>query len=244
MPQKRRPDYGIDAPGVIRNLALAGAVLIALAIWGPAKLKVGPLDLLTHAMFYWVGSVCFAEAILMLLYAKHGKFIHRDAMISRLRWRGDERVLDVGTGRGLLLIAAAKHLNAGGRASGIDIWKTSDLSGNARNRTEANLEIEGVGGRCELREEDAQKMSFANGSFDVVLSNLCLHNIASKRGRDEACRDIARVLRPGGVALISDFKNTADYAAIFRSEGLAVKRSGPDIYNTFPPLRIVEARKP
>lgn len=242
MPRSQRPDYGIDAPGVVRNLALAGVVLIAIAIWGPAKLRIGPVDVLIHAMFYWIGSVCLAEAILMLLYAKHGKFLHRDAMISGLQWRGDERVLDIGTGRGLLLIAAAKHLNSG-RAMGVDIWKASDLSRNARQRTEANLDLEGVRGKCDLLEEDARKMSFADGSFDVVLSNLCLHNIAGKGGRDQACREISRVLKRGGVALISDFKNTAEYAAIFRAEGLTVQRSGPDIFNTFPPLRIVKARK-
>jgi predicted nicotinamide N-methyase len=42
------------------------------------------------------------------------------------------QVLDVGTGRGLLLIAAAKKLSGSGRAVGIDIWKASDLSENLR----------------------------------------------------------------------------------------------------------------
>jgi cyclopropane fatty-acyl-phospholipid synthase-like methyltransferase len=43
--------------------------------------------------------------------------------------RGDETVLDVGYGRGLHLIGAAKRLTTG-KAPGVDIWQAEDLSGN------------------------------------------------------------------------------------------------------------------
>lgn len=81
---------------------------------------------------------------------------------------------------------------------------TKDLSGNALERTQANVEVEGVKDKVELRSDDARKLSFHDASFDVVLSNLCIHNIPDKQGRDQACREIARVLKPGGIALISD----------------------------------------
>ena len=45
----------------------------------------------------------------MLVYSKWGKFRHRDRMLNMIAWRGDEHVLDVGTGRGLLIIGAAKR---------------------------------------------------------------------------------------------------------------------------------------
>jgi arsenite methyltransferase len=118
-----------------------------------------------------VAVICFAEAALMLIYARVGKFRHRDRMLAQVPWRGDEHVVDIGTGRGLLLIGAAKRLTTG-RATGIDIWNPSDLSDNARYRTMRNLVAEGVADRCDLVDELAQELSLADASADVVLSNL------------------------------------------------------------------------
>jgi arsenite methyltransferase len=87
-------------------------------------------------------------------------------------------------------------------------------------------------------------MQFPDNTFDVVLSNLCLHNIPKREDRDRACREIVRVLKPGGRALISDFKNTAEYVAAFRSAGVNATRGGMDLLHTFPPLRIVDCTKP
>lgn len=234
-------DYGVDAPGVIRNLALIGVAALLLSFFVSA-VPVGELDYNLTPMFISIGVVCIAEALLMLLYAKWGKFRHRDRMLTMFHWRGNERVLDVGTGRGLMMIGAAKKLSSG-NAVGIDIWNESDLSGNVLVNTLANIEAEGVKHNTEVRNEDACSMSFADESFDVVLSNLCLHNISSKEGRVQACREIARVLKPGGTALISDFKNTAEYEETFRAAGLETIRSGANWFTTFPPLRIVKAVK-
>lgn len=238
MPAK--PDYGIDAPGVIRNLVLIGIALLAFGYvrevrLGPAVLKFGPAA-------FWTGGVLLIEAALMLVYSRWGKFRHRDRMLKHVSWRGDEQVLDVGTGRGLLLIAAAKHLTTG-KAVGIDVWKKSDLSDNRLERTQQNIAIEGVAEKTELRSEDAQKMSFPDASFDLVVSNLCLHNIPTAAGREQACHEIARVLKPGGVAVISDFIHTRKYAAIFGKCGLRVERGWRSFSDTFPPLSIITARK-
>jgi len=233
-----RADYGVDAPGVIRGFALGGLAGLAAAL-AAARAALAWMELALLA----VGIVLLAEAALMLCYAWRGKFRHRDRLLALVPWRGDEQVLDVGTGRGLLLAGAAKRLGAGGRAVGIDIWSRTDLSGNSIERTQANLELEGVTARCELKSEPAQAMNFPDASFDVVLSNLCLHNIKAASERDGACREIARVLKPGGVAVISDFRHTRAYAAAFRAAGVAATRRGPYVWNVFPPQNIVVARK-
>src|SRR6185437_11017361 len=163
MPPK--PDYGIDAPGIVRNLLVIGAALIAPGILFPT-IHLGNVTILWNRSAFWPGGSCLLGGILMLLYAKCGKFRHRDKMLNMLRWRGDEQVLDVGTGRGLLLIGAARRLTTG-RATGIDIWNAADLSGNVRERTEENLALEEVEPRCVLMSEDAVKMSFPDASFDV-----------------------------------------------------------------------------
>ncbi len=237
-----KPDYGIDAPGIIRNFLIIGIGFPLLALILPT-LTIGPVTVDLMPMALSIGVVFVFLAIAMLVYAKIGKFHHRDRMLASINWTGNEQVLDVGTGRGLLLVGAAKKLTTG-RATGIDIWSKRDLSGNSPERTLRILEIEGVRDRAEIRNDDATKMSFPNASFDVVLSNLCIHNIPSREGRDQACREILRVLKPGGRAIISDFKNTANYARVFQAGGATVSRGSPDFLHTFPPLRIVEATKP
>jgi arsenite methyltransferase len=237
----QKPDYGIDAPGVVRNLLVIGAALIILGIVFPA-IHLGNVTILWSQSAFWSGGGCFTGGILMLLYAKWGKFRHRDLMLNMLRWRGDERVLDVGTGRGLLLIGAARRLTTG-TATGIDVWSTKDLSGNSLARTQANIDVEDVASKVDLKSDDARKLSFPDASFDVILSNLCIHNIPQAEGRAQACREIARVLKPGGIALISDFINTGAYQKTFASCGLKVSRTQINPL-TFPWLRVVRAEKP
>jgi SAM-dependent methyltransferase len=239
MPQE--PDYGIDAPGVIRNLLVIGVTLIISGVLFPT-IHIGNVTVLWSRSAPWPGASCTLGGVLMLLYAKWGKFRHRDRMLAMVRWRGDEQVLDVGTGRGLLLIGAARRLTSG-RGTGIDVWSTRDLSGNSLERTQANVEVEGVKEKVVLKSDDARKLSFPDASFDVVLSNLCIHNIPDAEGRTQACREIARVLKPGGTALISDFVLTGFYQKVFAEAGLKVSRTGFDLL-TFPWLRVVRAEKP
>src|SRR6185437_13849810 len=170
-------DYGIDAPGVIRNLLVLGAVILAASLMVP-PFHVG--SAFVDLRGFWItGTSCLFFGGLMLLYSLRGKFRHRDRILALAKLRGDEDVLDVGTGRGLLLVGAAKKLVTG-RAVGLDIWKTSDLSGNARAKAEAVLKQEGVADRCRLLERPAQDSGLPNGSFDVIVSNLCLHNISAR----------------------------------------------------------------
>ena len=180
--------------------------------------------------------------VIMLLYGTYGKFRHRDRMISMVDWKGNENVLDVGTGLGLLLIGAAKRLTTG-KAVGVDIWSAKDLSGNFAAATLRNAELEGVKDKVEVLSQDARTLSFPDNSFDVILSNLCIHNIPPKEGRVQACLEIARVLKPGGVALVSDFQKTEEYTEAFLSKGLDVEKLGPFWRDTFLGLTVLKVTK-
>lgn len=237
-----RTNYGIDAPGVVRNLLGGGSAAIVAGLAFP-RLQVGSASVALRPPLLSMGLSWLVAGLLMLAYAKIGKLRHRDRILDRVEWRGDEHVLDVGTGRGLLMIGASRRAPRG-RAVGIDTWSAADLSDNRADNTLKNAEAEGVKDRVEVRGEDARRMSFPDRSFDVVVSNLCLHNIPDAAGRDAACREIARVLKPGGTALVSDFRHTRDYAKALSAAGFAVERLGPYWLTTFPPLAIVRARKP
>jgi SAM-dependent methyltransferase len=94
-----------------------------------------------------------------------------------------------------------------------------------------NAALEGVADRVEVVEADARSMPFEPGTFDVVVSMLCLHNI--DRGRNDALGEIVRVLKPGGSILISDFADTREASAFLASAGLDVEH-GPIEWGTFP----------
>ncbi|HEY4879678.1 MAG TPA: class I SAM-dependent methyltransferase [Candidatus Acidoferrales bacterium] len=241
MSNAAKADYGIDAPHVIRNLVLSGLALIILCLIFP-KVTVGSVTFLLFPGLVWSGGWIIAGGVMMYLYSKVGKFRHRDRMLNQVKWTGTEQALDVGTGRGLLLIGAAKRITTG-KAVGIDIWNQEDLSGNNLQNLERNIEIEGVRDRTEIRNEDAQKMSAPDGSFDVIVSLACLHNIYNAPGRARACNEIARVLKPGGTAIISDFRHMGEYLETFRKAGLDARKM-PLTFDSFPPMRILTARKP
>jgi arsenite methyltransferase len=230
----------------MRNFFLAGAACLLLAALAPPTLRVGPVAIDSRS-FIWPAVAFILAGFLFLLYVKVGKFRHRDFMLAMHAWRGDERVLDVGCGRGLLLAGAAQRLaqlHGAGHATGIDIWSNTDMAANSALATERNLELEGVRQLCTLVSKPAQEMPFGDGSFDLVVSNLCLHNIYDRGTRRRAVEQIARVLRPGGVAILSDYKLTREYAQQLRGLGFSVSKRRGSILTTFPPLTVIIARKP
>ena len=120
-----------------------------------------------------------------------------ERLLNNFGFKGDEQVLDIGCGRGAVLLLAAKHLTSG-KAVGIDLWKREDQSGNSINATEHNAIVEGVADRVELKTGDMTAMPFPDESFDLVLSNMAIHNVRGDM-RNKAIDEAIRVLRPQAV---------------------------------------------
>ncbi len=247
------PDYGIDAPGVVRNLFLAAAgglslfLTARLGLWSGVIAHVG----LSYAGL-WSGLGCGFMGVWMLYDSKVGKLRERERLLDLVPWRGSEAVLDVGCGRGLVLIGAARRLSTG-TATGLDLWQAEDLTGNTPDATKENARREGVSDRVTVRTGDMRKMPFPDASFDVIVSNVAIHNVYEHEGRDATMREIARVLKPGGRVVIHDIRYVSAYASALTRHGLIdVKRVGSKLARmalcviTFGSLRpdVVTARNP
>lgn len=231
------PDYGIDAPGVVRNLlivAVAGFVLwltMTLGWWSGDLTGLGVRLPLGHIAI-WPAATCLLMALWMLWDSRIGKMRNREQLLDAVRIREDARVLDVGCGRGLMLIGAAKRLTTG-KASGIDLWQAEDLSGNRPEATMENAEREGVADRVDVQTADMRKIPFPDATFDVVVSCSAIHNIYDAAGRRQAIAEIARVLKPGGEAVIDDIRHGREYAASFAANGCTARSIGSGVIALF-----------
>ncbi len=229
-----RADYGQDAPGFVRNLLIAGgaALLIALApltgrvparvVWRPAANVVLAFPLAVTFGFAAAGFL--ASALWMVWGSRRGKLLEREQILDRISWEGDEQVLDVGCGRGLLLVGAARRLTSG-VATGVDLWQAEDLSGNRPEVPVKNAALEGVAERVRVETADMRNLPFPDATFDVVVSRAAIHNLYQAPDRAAAIREIARVMKPGATAILSDIRHHAEYGRTFRACGFADVRT-------------------
>lgn len=218
----QRPNYGIDAPAVMGGLLIGGGI-VATAGWFTASHYSGLLSA-TAVIVALLATVAAFFGLLMLIYWLVGKSRTRALILNSVPWTGSEHVLDVGTGAGFLMAGAAKRVPQG-HVVGLDAWSVADLSNNRPGVTRRNLELEGIAERCSILTGDARNLTYADGSFDRVLSLLCLHNIEPVADRMRACSEIARVLKPSGFAVIGDYVPTHTYAKAFSEAGLRVHQS-------------------
>jgi len=236
------PDYGLDAPGAVRNLfILAGAGLLAWLtfkahLWS-GVLALGPLRFELGRMGLSAGLAGGVMGAWMVWDSKVGKVRERERLLDLLAWTGREGVLDVGCGRGLMLVGAAKRLTTGS-AAGIDLWQKEDLSGNRPEATLENARLAGVAERVEVHTADMRKIPFPDGAFDTVLSMNAIHNVYKAPDRAAALAEIARVLKPGGTALIVDIRHIREYAAALRKGGCTDVRNASADFGTIV-LRII-----
>lgn len=238
-----KPNYGFDAPSVIRWLFIFTAVSFIVAYFSYSM--IAPQNLLLAQLlcgYFCLTALSFLIPGFWMLYGTQvGKQKILSQVVSDLNLQGNETILDVGCGRGMFLIEAAKRLDTG-RAYAIDLW-TEDQSGNSPQNTLRNAELEGVRDRIEVQTANMVSLPFPDKMFDLVLSSLAIHNIADKEERNQALREILRVLKRGGRFVLIDLRNTRQYAEYLRVEGANDVELSSPIYRYFPPLRIVKGKK-
>ena len=144
----------------------------------------------------------------------------RKQIFDSLALRGDEQVLDVGCGSGVLLNEAARRLTTS-KATGIDIWAPHSGGGNYALLMR-NARAEGVADKIEFRQADVRKLPFGDASFDVIVSSGALHHISRDRAdHEQALNEMLRVLKPGGKIALMDVSHMIEgYDSNMKSKGI------------------------
>lgn len=222
------------------GLSAGAALYLVLAILGithPTPLWI--------RISYGIGFIVFGVSALLFWYATlYGKFRTWATILDSLSLQGTEQALDLGCGRGAVIIATALRLPQG-HATGIDLWRSRDQTGNSASATLKNAELNDVAQRITLDTGDMTRLPYPDASFDLVTASVSIHNIPSAEGRARAVSEALRVLRPGGHLIIVDISRTKEYITVLNNEGIELTTTSAGLRMQWGalPSTIIRARK-
>ncbi len=120
----------------------------------------------------------------------------RRRAIATLKLTGRERLLDVCTGTADVALGAARTVNGAARVVGVD------FSGAMLAHGHGKIAKGGLGDRVQLLRGDAMSLPVGDASVDAATIAFGIRNVQRP---EVACRELVRVLRPGGRLAILEF---------------------------------------
>jgi SAM-dependent methyltransferase len=124
-----------------------------------------------------------------------------DKYLSTLPISASSRILDVGTGTGVVLRTIARRGDFRGQATGIDQCPTFVETANNFAKAEE------LTGRLDFRVGDAHRLDFPSGTFDIVIAHTLISHVTAPLA---VLGEMARVVKPGGIVVVFD----GDYASL------------------------------
>jgi SAM-dependent methyltransferase len=208
-----KPKYGLYAIKIIAGLfsviEIIGLILLSLGhfVFNNIYLTISGAIIAAFGVYMIV-------AHFLALYVFIGVGESRFTSIAKLlELKGNEYVLDVGSGTGRTAVQVAKRLTSG-KLVGIDIWDTTELSGNSPEKAYANAEIEGVKAKVEFKFGNVLEIPFDNDVFDILTCSSVLNNLHGEENRIKALKEIFRVLKPDGKCmLLEPLRNLQTFCA-------------------------------
>ena len=160
--------------------------------------------------------------------------------------RSTDRILDVGTGTGVVALLAAQRLASSGKVVGVD------LSDKMLSAAKFKAERQGLADRVDFCQMDAESLTFADSSFDASVSLFALLHFPNPLA---SLREILRVLRPEGqlVLAFGSGPRLASWAGLREGIGFLRKKRalragklliGPGCLDDFVVKRIAEHSGP
>jgi SAM-dependent methyltransferase len=212
---------------------LGTGILFFFPLGFPYHLVMGILFLIAFVSFFlpFYSYIMFSQ--------KGGKFQEKiyNLIIQNLGSAVDGRILDIGSGNGVLAVKLAQQLDKA-EVTGIDYWG-SDWE-YSKSVCEKNARIGGVADRVHFQKGDAACLEFASDAFDGATSNLTFHEVRSVEDKRDVLREALRVVKPGGRFAFVDYfydpkfyGNAAEFEAYLN--GLKLSQS------TLKPLRDIIA---
>jgi ubiquinone/menaquinone biosynthesis C-methylase UbiE len=136
----------------------------------------------------------------------------RDRILSLAQLRGDDVVVDIGAGTGLLSLALAPRVE---KVWAIDV--SPAMTEYVRVKA-ASAELDNI----EATTATASSLPLVDGSVSVVVSNYCLHHLRDG-DKERALAEAYRVLRPGGRLVLGDMMFRVDIGDV-RNRRLIVSK--------------------
>ncbi|WAJ46052.1 class I SAM-dependent methyltransferase [Mycobacterium sp. Aquia_216] len=217
--REHQGEYGYDGSfnRVSPRAQVGGVAGISAVLFAAAGVALARGNRLAAALGAASAVQVLATTASYIYATRRGKFVAWERILDELGLRGDETVLDLGCGRGAVLLAAAKRVPRG-RAIGVDLWR-ADQTDNSQQATLSNADLESVAELIEVHTADMTALPLADESVDAIVSSLAIHNIGTHEGRRKALDEAVRVLRPGARLAIADLWETNRHAAHLRQLG-------------------------